>query len=345
MSKLTIGIEMDATVENHKHLHNALYERSDIVILQYTLSEYPSTGEVWKNGFGVTQELIKFFDDGRYVIRSSTGCTYKSCGTWYSKELSMRNLVERVSQGIEITSDGYWLDRAGIPHRVFIRNDTVVEEGNGYFTEWTRSGRYNPNSNEFNELDLVQKMICAERCAEYARALDQVVRRTIIFTIETTPVLYRTIKELIVQLSNAIVTEYTLSELPQPGEVWLDGFGKSHEITGRYDDDDAEWCLYSNNGQTWKPNGIYSATVFSNYNLVCKERNLILLSDGEMWMDRNGNVHTVYLREDVDLHSTPYIFADKAGNLTWTANGNNFRNVPCGLDLIRKLVFADECTK
>ena len=55
-----------------------------------------AVGQVWKNGFGDTVNIVDFWEEGTHPWVDSEGETYTGCGSYYNTASSMLDLVELV---------------------------------------------------------------------------------------------------------------------------------------------------------------------------------------------------------------------------------------------------------
>lgn len=62
------------------------------------LNEKPklAVGQVWKNGFGATVNIVDFWEEDTHPWVDSEGETYTDCGLYYDDEVSNFDLVELV---------------------------------------------------------------------------------------------------------------------------------------------------------------------------------------------------------------------------------------------------------
>jgi hypothetical protein len=354
-------ITMDATVENFKNTCNVLDQLTGVELLQFSLSSNPVAGESWKNGEGIIHELTDNSDTRAFALQSQHGSTFGTDGVWLTSETSLRNLVERVGIRPQINDGEYWMDRSGTVHHIMVENpqSQVVSSSTG-IRKWTSFGRFNLNIAEASPYDLVKKMVSVDDCHTITLQClhPPMVTRTLRIKMEATFANFFLFRELVTdKLINVNIVDFVLSELPQPGDIWKDGFGVTYVLKATRGN--VKYSLTCEGGGTWTRSGIFSTNPLSQYNLIqriSKSCDNITIADGEYWMDRTGNVHQVRVIDPSMVHAYTYPYtkvspdnnpvSDDGMRMTWTSSGEFQITQPNHpLDLVRKMVFVDECGK
>jgi hypothetical protein len=175
------------------------------------------------------------------------------------------------------------------------------------------------------------------------------VYRTVSITMEATAENFTRLRTAIRELPQGWIYQDSLSKNPEPGETWKDGNGHSVVLKANPASsdcvDDRHPLSADDTCNTWRANGWWHNDMWNRQNLVerVSECPKIEIKDGEYWMDRDGRVHHV----SVDSTGTYCVSANEGDYLlTWTIAGYyTDRNSPHHRDLIKKMVFAEDCNK
>jgi hypothetical protein len=140
---------------------------------------------------------------------------------------------------------------------------------------------------------------------------------------------------------------YTLSETPQVGDKWKDCNGNEYILQGNTGVWKTTFPLadQADRETTFRENGQYSCNQLSRHNLTERvaKVNSIEINNGEFWMDRAGDIHHVRVTHSGGIYCVDAI---NGPCRTWMRNGMYNVGMPNHhRDLIKKMVFADDCNK
>jgi hypothetical protein len=146
------------------------------------------------------------------------------------------------------------------------------------------------------------------------------------------------------QLTGVELKEWTLSEDPQPGDVWLTGKGASHTLKASGDTDSGFPLEDINtNGFTWRAQGgLWCNSKWNRDNLVERVSKAPVreIKDGEYWMARDGSIFFVRVKNNGEVYRV--VNGNGEGLMSWTASGQyNISTPEHKFDLIKQVVVHD----